>query len=282
MRIYVLLLAIMFWFVLGFSESETKEFSLGWIAQIWFRWLITISVVAGGLHLYFYTFRKQGDTERYELKDLAQNSAKFHFRNQVWDNMFWVLTGTVGFLTFYEAIMMWAYATGLAPQITFADNPYLFVALILITPGWTAFHFYWQHRAFHIPWVYRLGHDWHHKNVTVGPWSGAAVHPVENLVWFSAVLILLVIPSHPIHALFLMHLQVITAITTHVGYDSLRVGRQKFKLGDFFHQLHHRYYDCNYGTASGPWDKWFGTYHDGTEDGDRRIAMHRQTIKGRQ
>ena len=35
-------------------------------------------------------------------------------------------------------------------------------------------------------------------------------------------------------------------------------------MGDFFHQLHHRYFECNYGTVEMPWDRWFGSFHDGT------------------
>ena len=264
-RIYVLGFSILAWFYFSPSLDRCHELSLDWIAQIWLRHFLIILVVAGGLHLYFYTFNKQGITEKYDHRDLAKDSKRFHFNNQTWDNVFWVLTGTVGFLTFYEVLMMWAYANGIADLIVFNGSPFWFVFILLATPTWTGFHFYWQHRLFHIPMFYKLGHDWHHKNINVGPWSGAAVHPIENWVWFSAVLALLLVPSHPIHAIFLMHLQVITAITTHVGYENMIIGnRLKFRLGDFYHQLHHKYFDCNYGTIATPWDQWFNTYHDGT------------------
>jgi sterol desaturase/sphingolipid hydroxylase (fatty acid hydroxylase superfamily) len=38
------------------------------------------------------------------------------------------------------------------------------------------------------------------------------------------------------------------------------------KTHDFFHYLHHKYFECNYG-ADGvlPLDKWFGTFNDGTQ-----------------
>ena len=47
-------------------------------------------------------------------------------------------------------------------------------------------------------------------------------------------------------------------------------------LGSFFHQLHHRHFDCNYGNGEVPWDKWLGTWHDGTEEGMRRIRRRRE------
>ena len=36
-------------------------------------------------------------------------------------------------------------------------------------------------------------------------------------------------------------------------------------MGDYFHWLHHRYFEGNYGELTVPLDKWFGTYRDGPE-----------------
>ena len=36
--------------------------------------------------------------------------------------------------------------------------------------------------------------------------------------------------------------------------------------GDYFHNLHHRHFDCNYGASHVPMDYWFGTY--AAEKGD--------------
>jgi sterol desaturase/sphingolipid hydroxylase (fatty acid hydroxylase superfamily) len=280
-RIYVLGLSVIVWFNFSPELERCKVISADWIAQIWVRHFLVVLIVAGGLHLYFYTFRKQGSSQKYDRRDLAHDSKTFHFNNQIWDNMFWVLTGTVGFLTFYEVLMMWAYANEFASTANFAQSPLWFFLIFFLVPGWTGFHFYWQHRMFHIPSFYRLGHHWHHKNVNVGPWSGAAVHPIENFVWFSAVLVLLLVPSHPMHAIFLMQLQLITAITSHCGFENLLIGKSsKFRLGDFFHQLHHRFCDCNYGTIAAPWDQMFDTYHDGSAEGDEKIKRRRQNHNG--
>lgn len=35
--------------------------------------------------------------------------------------------------------------------------------------------------------------------------------------------------------------------------------------GGFFHQLQHRYSECNYGTIEMPWDRVFGSFHDGSD-----------------
>ncbi len=275
-RIWVLLFSISIW-MLFYPEIESCAV-IGWscVLPIWIRNVLTLLVVAGGLHLYFYTYNRQKTEEKYEARFLDPASSRFHFNSQLADNVFWVLIGTAGMLTFYEVLMMWFYANENPAPIKFADSPFWFLSVFLLVPGWTSFHFYWQHRAFHSPVLYKLGHDWHHRNVNVGPWSGAAVHPFEGFVWFSAVLLLLFVPSHPMHAIFLMQLQVITAVTTHVGFENARLpGGLGFRLGDFYHQLHHRFFECNYGTMSAPWDRWFGTYHDGSQSGDRQVAKRR-------
>ena len=91
-RIYVLGISILCWFYFAPALERCREFSADWIAQIWLRNIVIVLVVAGSLHLYFYTFNKQRDKEKYDPRDLARNSKLFYFNNQVWDNMFWTLT----------------------------------------------------------------------------------------------------------------------------------------------------------------------------------------------
>jgi lathosterol oxidase len=47
-------------------------------------------------------------------------------------------------------------------------------------------------------------------------------------------------------------------------------------LGTFHHQMHHRYFECNYGSLELPWDKWFGSFHDGTVESDAKIRERRK------
>ena len=35
----------------------------------------------------------------------------------------------------------------------------------------------------------------------------------------------------------------------------------RLKLGTFHHQMHHRYFECNYGSLEIPWDEIFGSFH---------------------
>ena len=92
------------------------------------------------------------------------------------------------------------------------------------------------------------------------------MHPIEHLLFYTNFLIHFVVPSHPIHILFHGYMQSVHPVFSHSGFEFVgkREGNQA-KAGDFFHQLHHRYFECNYGTIEMPWDRWFGSFHDGSE-----------------
>ena len=173
-RVYVLGISVLTWFFFAPALERCREFSADWITQIWLRNFVIMLLVAGGLHSYFYRFKKQGDQEKYDARDLARNSRLFHFSNQVWDNMFWTLVSAVGVWSLYESIIMWAYANGFASLIAFDENPVWFVFLLFITSLWTGFHFYWQHRMFHIPALYKIG-----------PQLASQKYQCRSLVWSS-------------------------------------------------------------------------------------------------
>ena len=274
-------LAIVTWAYLQPSLETTKTLEFGWVAQMFLRNLLLMVIVAGGLHLWFHRFKRQGTRLKYDPREMGGRLRAFTFNNQLLDNMFWTLASGVPFWTAYEALMLWAMANGYAPVLTWADNPVWFVALIFLTPLWISFHFYWIHRWLHWPPLYKLVHALHHRNTNVGPWSGLSMHPVEHAMFFSSVLIHFVIPAHPIHIFFHMQHQALTAATSHTGFEGLVVqDKNRLALGTFHHQMHHRYFECNYGNLEVPWDKWFGSFHDGTDDAHERMKERRRQLQG--
>ena len=273
--------ATLCWMFFSPALEEARTLSPGWIAQIWARNLILMVLVAGGLHLYFYRWRKQGDRLKFDPRDLGQGRA-FTFADQVHDNMVWTLASGVTVWTLYEVAMFWALANGWAPLLDARAHPVWFALILFLTPVWISFHFYWIHRALHWPPLYRLAHALHHRNVNVGPWSGFSMHPVEHVMFLSNVLIHLVVPAHPIHIMFALQHQALTGASSHTGFENLMVGEKpRFALGTFHHQLHHRYFDCNYGNLEVPWDKLFGSFHDGTEDSHEAFKARRRELISR-
>ena len=257
----------------------TQTFAIGWIAQMYARNLILMFIVAGVLHLWFYTFSAQGQALKYDPRPLMVKGRQFTLGGQVRDNMFWTLGSGVFFWTAYEVLMFWALANGHAPMLTWAAHPIWFVALFAVIPIWESFYFYWIHRLIHLPFLYKHVHSLHHRNINVGPWSGLSMHPVEHVIYLGSVLVHFVVAAHPIHILYHLQYYTLTAVTTHTGFQALLVrDKSRLNLGTFHHQMHHRYFECNYGGLEMPWDKWFGSFHDGTERANVKMQARRKQI----
>lgn len=275
-RLIILLLAIVASLYFQPALDTTRELSAGWIAEIFLRNLVLMTLVAGGLHWYFYMARKQGDERRYDAREFPTSSRVFTFGSQVRDNMFWTLASGVTVWTLYEAFMLWALTNGYAPQLMSSQWPWL-VLMVVFIPMWETTHFFLIHRLIHTSKLYQRVHALHHRNTNVGPWSGLSMHPVEHVVYLSTVLIHFVVPSNPFLIAFHLMYFTLSAATTHTGYQGVVInGRLVLPLGTFHHQLHHRYFTCNYGGLEMPWDQWTGSFHDGTPESHRAFVAQRK------
>ena len=254
------------------SPERAKSFELGWMFEVWLRNLVLVALVAGGLHVWYYTLRRQGDSLRYDTRPFGQSKRVFLLGNQVRENTFLTLVPAPLIWTGFESLLLWAYANGHAPSISFSDNPVWFAVFLAIIPWWSILYFSVHHRLLHLGPAYRRIHSWHHRNVNVGPWSGLSMHPLEHVALFSDVLLLFLVPSHPIHMYFMSMHHGLGAPLSHTGYDALLLGpssrrQARFELGDFHHQIHHKLFKYNMGGLESPLDELLGTFHDGTPQG---------------
>ncbi len=278
-RVILLLIALAAYSFLYPPLEAAQDFTLGWIVQTWLVNLGLVIAIAGGLHWYFHMEKKQGKTLKFDHREQAKSNRLFDFSNQVHDNMFWSLTSGVAQLTAFQVVTMWLMANGYVPTITFASSPVWFVLALILLPIWSAFHFYWVHRLLHVPFLYKHVHSLHHRNVNIGPWSGFSMHPVEHFLYLSSLCIHWIVASHPIHVIFHVLYLGPGAAMTHTGYEDLLIkDKRRLALGTFYHQLHHRYYECNYGNQEMPWDRWFGTFHDGTGESTARTRTRKKRM----
>ena len=276
-KLIVLVFALLCWRFLHPSLAQCETLAFDWIALIFLRNLALMVLVAGGLHAYFYMFRIQGDTLRYDRRPFARNSRAFTFNDQVRDNVFWTCASGVPIWSAYEVLMMWAMANGLVPMLVLPQDLGWLILLVLAVPLWETLHFFLIHRLIHWPPFYRRVHALHHRNSNVGPWSGLSMHPLEHVIYLSTVLIHFVVPAHPLLIMFHLMYFTLTAATTHTGYQGLLIrGRLWLKLGTFHHQLHHRYYECNYGGLEIPLDRWTGNFHDGSDESHAAFVARRR------
>ena len=276
-RLIILAIALIFSALFQPSIAETSSFSAGWIAHLYLRNLFLMCLVAGGLHWYFSIARKQGDERRYDARPFATSSKLFTFGSQVRDNMFWTIGSGVTVWTAYEALILWALSNGYAPALSMPEHWPWLMLLIFLLPMWETTHFFLIHRLIHTSELYKRVHSLHHRNTNVGPWSGLSMHPAEHLVYLSTVLIHFVIPSTPLLIAFHLMYFTLSAATTHTGYQGIMMrGKLILPLGTFHHQLHHRYFTCNYGGLEIPLDQWTGSYHDGTDEAHRAFLNRRK------
>ncbi len=74
-----------------------------------------------------------------------------------------------------------------------------------------------------------------------------------------------VAPFHPVIILFIKYSIILSAAGSHDGFAQPGLANQ-------FHQIHHEFFECNYGDTLVPFDKWMGTFVDDQEVRRREAA----------
>lgn len=258
-------LAVVAWSFLTPDREVMSVLAPGWIALIWLRNAVLLTLLAGGLHWWLYIRRAQGQSTKYDERWPATDDPRFLWRNQVRDNMFWSLASGCTIWSLWEALTLWLHASGRIPTATWSEAPVYLSLMLIATFFWSALHFYCVHRLLHWRPIYRVAHELHHRNVNTGPWTGIAMHPLEHLVYFSLFALWWVVPADPVVILVTGFFTGLSPAVSHSNFDRLKIGaRWSLPAGIRFHDLHHRYYETNYGNTFTPVDKLFGTWHDGT------------------
>jgi len=276
-------LAILTWFALTPELTRMATFQWDWIAIVYGRNLGLTVLVYGGLHLRFYILKSQGTRYMLNRREPTATHRRFLFGSQVRENVFWTAFSGVGIWTAYEVVTLWAFANGYIPMLHWETHPIWFVLLFCAIPMIRDAHFYFVHRLLHCGFLYRPVHALHHKNTDIGPWSGMSMHPVEHVLYFSGILLHWVLLSHPLHAIFHAQQTGLAPALGHVGFHKLLTKRENvYGIGQrYFHYLHHRYFECNYGgDGTVPLDKWFGSWHDGTPESHELMRSRRAKIHG--
>jgi sterol desaturase/sphingolipid hydroxylase (fatty acid hydroxylase superfamily) len=265
-------IGVLIWLYATPSLATTKTFSVGWVLHLVVRNAVMVFLFFGAFHLRLYMQRKQGTSFKFNGKWPSKDNSAFLFGNQNADNMFWTFVSAVPIWTGYEALTLWAFSNHYIPYVSFAEHPIYCAAIFLLVPLWREIHFYLVHRLIHAHALYHTVHKLHHNNVNPGPWSGLAMHPVEHLLYFSAVLIHWIVPSHPVHAIFnLVHAGLAPA-PGHAGFEKIIISEEKaIETHSYDHYLHHKFFECNYADGAIPVDKWFGTFHDGSKEAEIRM-----------
>ena len=271
------LAAVCIWVFLTPSMESMQSLAPGWILLVLLRNLVLSIVFIGAWHVWLYVFKKQGKLFKYNRNWPEENSSKFTFNNQTKDNVFWSLVSGVPIWTAYEVLLLWGYASGAISLVSFSTSPVVFFLLFLLVPAIHEAGFYVVHRLLHWPPLYKIAHAVHHRNTNPGPWSGLSMHPIEHALYFSTILLFLLIPSHPIHMINLASRLGLTPSIGHTGFDRMMVNKKRSIDNSYYaHYLHHRYFEVNYADGMIPLDKWFGSFHDGSPEAHERMLARRK------
>lgn len=125
--------------------------------------------------------------------------------------------------------------------------------------------FYWTHRWFHVPALFRVAHAVHHASRPPTAWAAMSFHPWEAVS--GAIVIPALVFLIPIHVAALgavLAIMTLMGVTNHMGWEIFprwlvhgRLGRALITASH--HQQHHELYRGNYGLYFRFWDRLCGT-----------------------
>ena len=276
--------ALAYWAFVIPPVETMKTLSWGWALWLYSVNAAAIFAMYGSIELFYYVKRKQGTRFKYNARFPADHpSDVFWFKSQNIDNFLRTLIFGVTTWTAVEVVMLWCFANGYVPWLAWSDHPVYLAALVFIAPAIHEAHFFAIHRLIHTPLLYKWIHSIHHNSINPSPWSSLSMHPVEAFAYHAVALWHLVIPSNPVIGLFQLHIAGFGAVNGHIGFDRLELTDETVLTSHaFIHYLHHKYFEVNYGgDGLIPLDKWFGTWHDGSKEGEARMQGRFRTKRER-
>ena len=252
-----------------------KTISWGWILWLHFVNCGGIFIIYGAIELIFYVRRKQDTRFKYNHRFLSeQPSDVFWFKSQNIDNFPRTFLISIPIWTLIMSFPLWCSANGyvlwLSPESHWAlahgvncpcsrDTRDPLLLFSLADPSGIPLQ------------MGPLG----------APQFGQSVALVVNvdasgrirLLFFSDMMLHLVVPSNPFVALFQLTTTAYGSVVGHIGFDRLEMtDKRGVATHAYTRYLHHRYFEVNYGgDGLVPLDKWFGTCHDGTSGSDERM-----------
>lgn len=282
-NILFFLSALAWWNWIVPPAEVMQTLAWGWVLKLFAVNAIAVFLWFGAFEMQLYVRRRQGNRFKYNGKFPSdQPSDVFWFKSQNIDNFLRGFLCGVPIWTAVQVLALWAFANGYAPWLSWADNWLWLAVLTLLVPVIHEFHFFCIHRLIHTPFLYKRVHSVHHNSVNPSPWSSLSMHPVEHALYFATTFYHLIIPSHPLIALYQLQYAGFGAVPGHVGFDKVEVTDETaIDSHAYIHYLHHKYFEVNYGDGLIPIDRWLGTFHDGSKEADELMKARFREKKAR-
>jgi sterol desaturase/sphingolipid hydroxylase (fatty acid hydroxylase superfamily) len=272
-------ISVFWWFVVVPDFETMKTLQFGWIARLFVAKWVALFLWMGVFEWRLFMQRKQANRFKYNGKFPAdQPSDFFWFKSQNIDNFLRSMFVSVPICVAFEVLIFWAFANGRANWIDGSAHPVYLGAIVVLTAVLHEAYFFVAHRGMHWkPW-YDWCHKIHHNSINVSPWTAMSNHPLESALQFAPAFLYLLVPATPFLAMHHLNFVAFSALVGHVGFDKIELGEHAaVDSSSYSHYLHHKHFEVNYcDNGSLPWDQWFGSFHDGTAEGDRLMAERYQ------
>lgn len=217
------------------------------------------AVICGGLYVFFHVFRGL-----WKYKIQRRDAKPAHVRHEI----FWSMVNTLVTGSFLM-LVYWMITNGHTRfyfDIGEHGWGWFLLSIPLGTLGFDTW-FYWMHRGLHTRWLFKHAHSVHHKSVNPTVFSAFAHHPIETLAEDLYFLVLImVIPMHPLAFGFMGFHAFMLAVLGHMGYEFFPRGWTTNKILGLHntgthHNMHHSHPTGNYGLYFNWWDQLMGTNH---------------------
>jgi lathosterol oxidase len=222
--------------------------------------LVRYFLVAGGTYLFFYSPLSPSFTDR----NPRNQSPSWH---SIQRDIYLSVLST-GVFALAAALIMSEYSWGITRLYSHYQQygvwyvGFSYGAVLILQDT----YFYFTHRLFHHPRLFRWFHQGHHRSRYPTPWTSFAFDPLEAIVQSLFLIgVVFIIPLHFVTLLAVLTTMTAWAVLNHLGLDRLPLSFPhhwlgRWLIGPAHHSIHHLKYTVHYGLYFTFWDTLLGTH----------------------
>lgn len=234
---------------------------------------------AGTTYLIFYVLFQKAIKSRIIQK-------KFEKRERIWEEIKYSIS-TIFVFTAVFSIVHHLQENGYTrhyDKVSEYGIPYIFISAALMVLMHDAY-FYWLHKLMHHPLIFKRVHVIHHRSTNPSPWAAYYFHPIEAFGHIAILFfIVFLIPYHQVSIMMWWTYMLYFNIMGHLSVELfpakfLDWGILKWHNSVVHHNMHHKYFNCNYGLYFNVWDRIMKTVHSKYYETFKEVTSEKLNLK---